>query len=199
MKFFILSLVFLFFGCSLKEVNINDPCSSDFKKEKKTPHVDKVAQLMSVINQCPEKVWPNLALHKRPYVVNEQGNEYIIVTHPPHCSKPVYHHPDFKLLKELQKIISFGDVLIDGKPSMAIKTVFLFLHKKKLRAKRDFKSLIHEAFHHIDQNLWPVKKSIKERFTQKREMDCTPRKYRALVRYYLKEALKNSSKVAKRP
>ena len=184
-------------GCSLRQIDTDVPCSSQtFRKEISTPYTDKVVQFMSIVNQCSDKVWPNLILHKSPYVLNERGREYIIVTHPPHCSRPLYQRPNSNIQKELKSSGNmFGGILIEGKQSIFVRSlpssILSLMRRKYSRPRYDFRFLIHEAFHMFDQKLWPSERDI-QRFTLKRT-GCTPRKYRYLIKYYLEEALQSSS------
>ena len=67
--------------------------------------------------------------------------------------------------------------------------------KFKEKGKMDaFKLLVHESFHHIDQeDQWHMNTSLSNRFSTSTEPGCTPRKYRGFINYYLQQALKSNS------
>ena len=151
---------------------------------------------MSEIANCPDKLWPGLILQEKPYIILNKEDETSIVVSHRYCKPPSYRSPKpTEFTKDHLKTEYYGFTKINGNGAIIIPVnsatsmYARFMEPEQVR-KINLEILVHEAFHQCDQrhSHWKRRHSLKQRFSIDAE-DCTPRKYRAHVRYYLEKAL----------
>ena len=193
-------------GCLACKIELGIELGADFSSIKKTgqalqfeklsTRVLYIIQSMSDIARCPDRIWPDLRLTEEPYIVLDKSKDTATVVTHDSCGNPSYRSPsDSEVTRDyFESKNPFEFTSINDKRRVIIKWSenkedFLF----PITATEAFSLLVHEAFHACDQSHEHWKKDdLKiDRFSQKTE-ECTPRKYRAYIRYYLEKALKKN-------
>ena len=150
---------------------------------------------MSKISECPERIWPGLALTRTPYIVLDKKTRFAAIISHDECGRPSYRTPSGGEVTEahFQSAAGFEPAVIDSKKGVSI-SLPEESDPRPPEQKREqaFSLLVHEAFHICDQTGkdWKEHHSLKDRFRQNAE-GCEPRKHRAHVRHYLEEAMKS--------
>ena len=149
---------------------------------------------MSKIATCPNRLWPDLILSEKPYIMlDKQNNIPIVATHK-YCSTPSFRSPsptEFKT--EHLNVKHFAVTDIGNSKGIIVPVNSSQVDHRLTPAQRKeqiLAILVHEAFHFCDQSHEHWKeKNAGDRHTEITD-ECTPRKYRAHIRYYLEKALK---------
>lgn len=164
---------------------------------------------MTEIANCPERLWPGLILNERPYIILDKKNQASIVVSHRYCGVPSYRVPKpTEFTKDHINTEGFSVTSINSNRAIVIPVNFpqppippdlspeikerIELMAKERKTDR-FNLLVHEAFHNCDQvhPSWKKTDSMAKRFGN--DDDCTPRKYRAHMKYYLEKALKEET------
>ena len=169
----------------------------DFPSVNLSKDAQYIVDGMSEITNCPERLWPDLILHEKPYIILDKKNKTPMVVSHKYCKAPSYRSPKFEeFTKDHLKVEFYGVTRINGDETIIIPvnsedSLYTKFMKPEQIRKKNLEVLVHEAFHNCDQknSHWNRKHIMNKRFSMDAD-DCTPRKYRSHVRYYLEKALK---------
>ena len=193
------------FDCKIKNVSglsVLNKVGQALHKEKLSEKAQYITNSMSSIAHCPDRIWPDLILTQKPYIILDKSNNTAnVVTHD-ECGNPSYRPPTSSELTEdhLKSKSPYNVTSINGKDRVIIRVPESPSSPPMTKESSSpppmtkeslFGLLVHEAFHVCDQfEHWKIDHAlVAERFSRKTK-GCDPRKHRAYIRYYLEEALK---------